>query len=786
MGKKILVFFILIFSFFPQYTYAQLDPTPPPVQDAWDLTVEVPTGAEDVEFDMTSVPSGTVATDTEIEFTIDYRLTNGNGDFKIIASWERGLVTSTGSTYIDIFEYVLNSASDAPGASSPVVDQLNRTITWTINDLQSSPTLDSVTFKLRTLDLILASDVTSSVRAISLVNEVFAKSKTLPFTITANFVPTSTPRPSVTPTPGPGPSSTPTPPSAITPSVSPTKRPIVPPFVFTDITVTTVTDTTATVHFSTSLDSSYSIYIEKKPVFGSPESTDVSFSSDHDYTFKNLEPGTDYYFMIRAKGRDGRALESDIFTFKTASGPLKQLLDEENFIIAWNKLLLKAKSVYQGQNKNVVAPINTVISINAPVLEPGKIKEVRVRWNNKRVLGIFSNGNNRTVEEVYLVEILPGIYGGELKTPPTTGEYTLEFFIRDNQNGFTTKSLPFNFYISRPITVVNRKTGRPVEKALFDIKKYEESRNIFVPLEQGFEISTATNQNGEYLVSLPSGRYSMTVSSIGYKSQTLDMDLGTGTLQYPKINLEPSYNIFDILHYYFSAGIDLSSFNVNHLTDVITSNRATDVHNVLLVLLTIFLALFTASRKLSIGIFDVGLHMIRHILRFILNRLGMKKDIAITVLLHGKESKKIPGVALYILNTQNHIVYKTFTDRSGEAHVPNNILHQGKDSIRIFLHHKLMYAYPYTFTLSELENAAISLHMYRDEEEKVVEKVTAYISLIIPSAVAFSVIALCALYISNIGVKNSVFYIIVSVAAMILWGINTVHLYQINKKVLSD
>lgn len=64
------------------------------------------------------------------------------------AVWDKGTVDGATEANVDVVEYVLGSATDGYGSVSPVIDTINREISWDIPLLAAGVGAQQVEFKL--------------------------------------------------------------------------------------------------------------------------------------------------------------------------------------------------------------------------------------------------------------------------------------------------------------------------------------------------------------------------------------------------------------------------------------------------------------------------------------------------------------------------------------------------------------------------------------------------------------------------------------------------------------
>jgi hypothetical protein len=129
----------------------------------------------------------------------------------------------------------------------------------------------------------------------------------------------ATPTPTATPPPTPTPVMTPTPAPTPTPVMTPT--PV--PFTITSApSVSNVTQTSATITWSTSVVSQGQIQYGLTAAYGSLSNKELSFNySTHMQTISNLTPNTTYNFRVVSSNQSGASATSGNYTFKTQAPP---------------------------------------------------------------------------------------------------------------------------------------------------------------------------------------------------------------------------------------------------------------------------------------------------------------------------------------------------------------------------------------------------------------------------------------------------------------------------------
>lgn len=184
-----------------------------------DVTAAVEPTVNDFTIDVTATkPEGDEIYPTEVvTFTIEYTVVPNTGfPMTLVASWEEGLIEGSGSNYVEVYDYVIGSATFADSGAEPVVDLLNRTITWDIDRVDYSITPHVVSFDLQVKSSFLT---TNRILVYTNADATFQDAVHPQVEYLLYVDPNLTPTPTVTLTPTPsGPTETPPPIQTLTPT----------------------------------------------------------------------------------------------------------------------------------------------------------------------------------------------------------------------------------------------------------------------------------------------------------------------------------------------------------------------------------------------------------------------------------------------------------------------------------------------------------------------------------------------------------------------------------------
>src|SRR5579871_59136 len=350
------------------------------------VTASINPQPSDFQLSISSTPDSatTVNQNQNIIFTITY----GSHLFyatpmTLVASWGQGTINGQGSPSVNIADYVVGSASNAYNNTAPVVDTVNRTITWSITSFPSQTTNQTVSFTLQTnTSYTGALTVTFPATAHLSVSNVTIPDQTETMTYQYN--------PAITPSPTPGPTNTPTPGPTATPSISPepTNTPTPIPQTFppvTNVAVETISSTDATVVVTTTTTTSMFLTYGTSQQFLTLTS-DIVRGKQHRFHLTNLHPQTNYYFRANEK-TDTENISTELFIFKTSATSSTTSIITSSVIVTSEKILLYDPLNNQNNRlqNTVVIPIGASYEFTF-ALEPPVAKQVVVFLRNNRVL----------------------------------------------------------------------------------------------------------------------------------------------------------------------------------------------------------------------------------------------------------------------------------------------------------------------------------------------------------------------------------------------------------------
>lgn len=617
-------------------------------------SVTVPAHTTDYSLSVESVTTGpSFSPDQTIEYKITYEtLFSYPSNITLTAGWSQGTIDGNSTPSVDILNYVVGSAGNAYGSSSPVVDTQNRQITWTINSLPGS-SAQTVNFKVKTNsnytgDKKVNFTISSSLTGIG-GTSIDASDNTNYFVYSA---------PAATPTPAP---STTTPTPTTSPSTTTSNLTI------DSIDLRSISSTKAAIIINTTPASTISLSYGKSADNLNRTITSLSLSTQTLINLDTLDPDTGYYFVASAKDSSGNKVSSDIFTFKTALASVAPQVVSESFIAASAQTIISKPSGDNSQSQ-IVLPVNTPFEFSLRILSKSEIKKATAVVRNKNVLGfstVYAEANTETVD---LVQTQSGIFTGRLKSNPSPGSYEIYARISDI-NGNITEARVSELIVVPRLRVFSKETGDPIEGArvLVYIKDPKTGNYSVLPPTAIAGLNPLfTNTQGEADLVLPQSDYKILVSEIGFKDQEDKFTVGPhDTDGYPQVYLEKqNIGVLQVIRHVSTTTQDIFITNTAaYLNSLTGSLRFFNLVSALILLTLIILSFLAFISKTSIPLFSLPSYFSFYVQKW----FGKTKSLGyIEGFVHTNENTPLPNAHVYLLDlTNEEIIQRTETNSKG-------------------------------------------------------------------------------------------------------------------------
>ena len=663
-------------------------------EDTIVVTGNVAAKGADFQLELTADKTGNLSEGDEVTYRINYGsyLSTTIRNLVISAVWSRGTVAGSPIPSVDIVDYVVGSGTTAWGEAEPVIDLVNRSITWTVSFFPANTADQTVEFKLAVNNSYTgSSDVTFTVESdlgrghsllmSSSVDNVYhpAGSELSPTPEpTLTEIPTPTPSTgsglTASPTPRSGPTSTPGPvPTAITTTgslVTPTPTVVVPKIEKVEIV--------ALSNNGISVESSINVVPQLVKIVYGDTLTNMADSlvsinglKTDVLNIDGLKPETVYYFRILVTDNDGNMARSDIFTFKTAAVSDKPEIDTKSIVISsMDNVLLDTKTGNSGAN-TVAITINQSYALRVNLTKPEAVKLIKVMMVNSQILGINTvyGAEPNSVEE-NLTDSGNGSFVAHLVTPAAEGFYDIVVRMEDLYGNISQNKIG-GLRVIAPLTVVDE-SGQSIEnaKVVFyrlnpELKTYELiSRGMF-----GIQNPSYSEPDGRVAANFPNGGYRVEVSQMGYENRVENFTIGLGENEkMPKVVLKKyKMGVAEIIAFYSGISKDTFNFSKVFLYNLTISSRffkltalAVTVNGIVL------LWLFTANYYVISWWLVPG-----KIISKVKNRLSKKpKNILKGTVSNADTKMPLNGVKVYLVDEKfNKVISKSITNKLGEFHL---------------------------------------------------------------------------------------------------------------------
>ncbi len=623
------------------------------------VTASIDPHVSDLPIALQSLTAGTQFPENT---TISYQITYGSTSVSPIpltiqAQWTQGTIGSNPSPSVNILDYVIGSASNAYGSTSPVIDTVNRTITWTITSFPGNTTNKTVNFSLKT-------------------NSSYTDSSTVSFSVLARSTSGTTTTPDVTVTKNyqySVASATPTPTSSSS-TTTPTPTPTPAALSFSEISVRSLSQSEAQIYVETNNKSTLTIdYGSSLDELLTTIKTD-SLKTQSLIMLPDLEANTDYYFKITATDENGSSKTSDIFTFKTAYTSDTLKADTQSVVVTSNNNILinPSEKLEKGtQSKNVIViPTSTVFTIRFSLAKKVPLKIAQLIIRNKKVLGLSTTEADASSDYVNLTEVEPGVYAGKIKSLPKPGAYEIYTRLIDF-NGNITEQKIADLIVAQKFTILEKDTGKPIENARVLLYLYNQTTKVYELISpQGLSIANPSFSSPDGTVDLVlfSGKYKAEISSLNYEPKTIEFEINEQG-GYPLVELKRQpFNIINEITYYKNAFVDTFNAATNFVSARSNSNRLFDFIAMGSLFTFVISTLFAFSAKAHIPLFYLPYFLIYKA------DLLLKKNKSSVFL--GKvieETTKYPvsKATVSLMDSGNNTIAMLKTNKLGEFYYPN-------------------------------------------------------------------------------------------------------------------
>lgn len=592
-------------------------------------------------------PAGEIDPDTVLNYELTYEnLYTASTPLTVQASWSLATLEGTSTPSIELLEYIPGSATDGYSGTTPVIDTLLRTITWTIPSLPTGSGPQTVTFSLKTTNYDSAAKQLSFTVSASAIAPI----STVPSEITQLYRGAIAPTPAPTPTPSA--TATPTPATA---TPQPTSTPAPAPLAIQSVRILNISDSTAEIEVV--LSEPAALTFNYRPSLSQISSSLRSPESklQHTIMLSQLTKSTYYIFEVTAATSTSRTFQSDRYTFKTASSSLAQSSPLQGIRLTSEGVLITTLDVQTPPTLTIPvgSPLEITLQLSPDIIIQSLVLEQQLDdWQSQTSF-------EQTIGSEYIARFSPGSQG------------TMQLFVilQDYNGNYLTQPIA-NLVLVAPLRILDG-SGRPVEFARIFIRKYNAATRLFEAIPPDSLIKNnplLSNVRGEVPLILPIGSYQFDVSAPGFRPLEQIFSLASNS-EYPVITLQSEALPFigRIKHILYVANEMLELY--------VVQLRGSAISPSVYALATFFtssffllLATIALAAKTHIAVWMLPEYLWRHS-RLFTGILGEKKHQLRGQLVAKDTHKPISRALITLFDAQTDEVLATFSsDRRGYFH----------------------------------------------------------------------------------------------------------------------
>lgn len=667
------------------------------------------------------------------------------------ASWTKGTIFDQSSPTVELLEYVVGSAGNAYNSSPPVIDTVNKKITWEITAFPGSLDYETVGFKLRTLDYPEPHKVYYSVSA-----RVF-----FPGGVTGYKTLTNTYRKSVAP------------PSNITPT--PTPSPIPQPPKIERVGVTEITEDQATVFVWSDTDTS------KVIIYG----TDIHMEDKKTVRFNSLSrganiritgltPSTKYYYKVYVLDKLGKETSSDIFAFTTAAPSNPLTANGTTLVVTSGNTILSSPG--DVSNDFYVIPVSSPFQFKFAMLDKISANSVDANLRDKNTLGLFSFGEKAEANTLSttLIETEEGVYSGSLNTSQNPGNFELYLRIYDKNGNLKEQRLAEIKTINK-FTVLSSSNNKPIEGARIFFYIYNPSNKTYQVIPSNLVTNgnpQLTNPKGQLDVVLPEGKYKAEVSDLRHKSKTVEFQIGPGKNQnFPTVTLDRTgLVLLNAFNYYKNVVNEVFVYNTQLYSASLTgSPRFFDLVAMFSLFGVVILTIFAFSKRHRIPVTYIPSYFY-----YLVDRHD-RNEKYIHGVVYDEEQKPVAGANVYLTDKKSEeIISHTKTNKYGEFYFRRALPagRQGKSEYLIMAMAKNYVNSP-VFEYHARRHLKFKINLRKEETGlNLLGKINHYFGHVL--GISFEVLLLGSfifeiLFLNSFGVAKTLPFLLISIFNLTLW-----------------
>ncbi len=623
-----------------------------PITRGVNVQAVVPPSAHDFQFSLKALENHTVKQNQVLTYEITYGASSSaaySTQNTIVARYSSD--RDPNNAYLA--DYIISSATPAYGGVQPVIDQQNRTITWTIPSLPQGVINQKVTFQLRTKSnytlpqkLTLSNSAVMQNTFVSLpeqyTRQEYLYEKEIPG-----------PAPTAMSTPAPSPT-----------GVIPQKTT---PLQILLISQIQLTPTQTTIDSTTNQPSRATIYYGTTPDTLNTITEDPALTYYHTITLKDLTPNRLYFYKVAVTDAQGKRRWSDTLTFTTPKQTTAAPIPIKGTMTLLNGTTLIHSSVISDSYTGIVLPKYTDYQIIYTPEAGGGIIGI----------DLLITSQNGMQQMAAMTPHDQSSYTATIQTDQA-GRYALILLQKDKYGTLLSKKLS-ELIITEPFLVTDSASGKPIEDASIVLYRYDIDKNMFVSFSylQSDKNYTRiyTNKDGQALITLPPGKYQAEIRALGYAPAKITFSInGKDGNGFPHATLDKdALNTAFIRQTIQTTWDDVLNNGSNQIKQLGASLRLYYLSAVATLTTLISLSFITFGFRTNIDVKQAIPFTLFHL--FLLTK--QQKSGYIRGIIKDEQGKTIPGVYIDIMaHNESVVLSHTVTDKLGRFQYKNNFKHE--------------------------------------------------------------------------------------------------------------
>lgn len=430
-----------------------------------------------------------------------------------------------------VIDYIPNTATLAYNNTPAIIDQRNRTITWSIPELPPNTTGQTVEFQLKT-------------------NSRYMKTTTdVPITVTAQItkpfvLPTQTyitkyffqpqlvpPTPTATPTPAPQ-------------TIADVR--VYPSASIKELVINQLNANSITIKVKSNKNTTIKLRSGSSPSQLKKTQYSLSQSGNHLFKLNNLKPDTSYFLQFILQSGNTEYAQQDLFVFHTPTHA-EELELKKTYAISLNN---QQGVVFNGQlfaartaPPVILLPRQSTLNFNFTLdgtvpLSSADLLLYQPELNSPDIAARSSVSFGAPASSS--TSQLPQL-SKQLLLPNQSGEFNLVSRL-ETSNGTIAESPLATIKLIKPLTIRHQKTGLPIANAKVTIFRYDSSNTLVAYPDPTAKPLVLYSQADGSIPFIPQdGRFRFEIERAPYYSKHLDLTIRlSSTMVLPDIELRPT------------------------------------------------------------------------------------------------------------------------------------------------------------------------------------------------------------------------------------------------------